>query len=130
MMMTTVSQLLRTIIGIIIYVSSASFLNQPFVYRAIFSTFVSAVCTKPTLTQQSEASTTTVQMSTVRHESKPVPSQQLNYLTSLVFPFRLSFKRFLRQHSGCVCCLQEVTKFLFHRHIRYQYPTIPKYYCV
>ena len=129
MMMTTVSQLLRTIIGIIIYVSSASFLNQPFVYRAIFSTFVSAVCTKPTLTQQSEASTTTVQMSTVRHESKPVPSQQLNYLTSLVFPFRLSFKRFLRQHLGCVCCLQEVAQFLVHRHLRYQYPTIPKYYC-
>jgi len=58
MKMTIVSQLLRTIIGIINYVSSTSFLNQPFVYRAIFSTFVSAVCTKPTLTQQSEASTT------------------------------------------------------------------------
>ena len=68
-------------------------------------------------------------MSTVRHESKPVPSQQLNYLTSFVFPLRLSFERFLLHHSGSVCCLQEVSKFLVHRHLRYQYPTIPKYCC-
>lgn len=74
MMMIIVSQLLRTAVWIIIYVSSTSFLNQPFVSCALFSPFVSAVYTKPTLTQQSEASTTAVQMSTVRHESKPIPS--------------------------------------------------------
>jgi len=50
MMMTFVSQLLWTVIGIIIYVSSTSFLNQPFVYRAIVSSFVSVVCTKGALT--------------------------------------------------------------------------------
>jgi len=130
MIMTIVSQLLWTIIGVIIYVSSTSFLNPPFVYRAIVSSFISTVCTKPTLTQQSEAATTAVQMSTVRLESKPVPSQQLNYLTSFVFPYRLSFTIFLHQQSGYVC-LQEVAKFRVHRHLSYQYPIIhvPKYYC-
>jgi hypothetical protein len=55
-----------------------------------------------TLTQDSEASTPAVQMSTVRHGSKPIPSQQLHYLTFLLFPYRFSFKRFLHQHSGCL----------------------------
>jgi hypothetical protein len=60
MMVTIVSQLLWTAVWIIIYVPSTSFLNQRFVYRAIFSSFFSAVCTKPTLTQQSETLTTAV----------------------------------------------------------------------
>ena len=109
--------------------SSTSFLNQLFVYFDIFTSFFSAVCTKPTLTQQSEASTTAVQMSTDRHESTPIPSQQLNYWTSLSFPYRLSVKRFLHQHPGCLCCLQKVAKFPVLRHLRYHYPTIPKHFC-
>jgi len=108
--------------------SSTSFLNQPFVYRDIFSSFFSAVCTEPTLTQQSEVSTTAVQMSTDRNEMKPIPSQQLNYWTSLLFPYRLCFKKFLHQHSGCLCCLQKVAKFPVRRHLGYQYPSISKYY--
>jgi hypothetical protein len=68
-------------------------------------------------------------MSTVRHESKPIQSQQLNYWTSALFPYRLSVKRFLHQHPGCLCCLQKVAKSPVHRHLRYQNPTVPNHYC-
>jgi hypothetical protein len=47
------------------------FLKLTFYLSCHFFSFISTVCTKPTLTQQSEASTSAVQMLTVRHESKP-----------------------------------------------------------
>lgn len=92
MMMMFVSKLLWTVVWIIIYVSLTSLLNQAGICRAIFSSFGQAVCIQRTLAQESEASTKTVQMSAVRHESKPVPSEQHGYLTSVLVPYRLSFK--------------------------------------
>jgi hypothetical protein len=127
--MTFVSQLLWTVVGIVIYVSPTSFLNQPIIYRAIFPSFGQAVCTQRTLPQKSEVWTTAVQMSTVRHESKPIPSLQCNYLPSLLFPYRFSVKRSLLQHSGCLCLLYHVATIPVHRHLSYQYATIPNSYC-
>ena len=104
-MMLFVSKLLWTVVWIIIYVSLTSLLNQTGICRAIFSSFGQAVCIQRTLAQEPEASTKTVHMSTVRYESKPIPSEQRDYLTSVLVPYRLCFKRSHLQHSGCLCCL-------------------------
>jgi hypothetical protein len=93
-----------------------------------FLTSVSFVCTEPTDANIRSLNNGSANVhSQARKQASS--SQQLNYWTSLLFTYRLSVKRFLHQHSGCFCGLHKVAKFPVHRHLRYQYPTLPKYYC-